>query len=587
MHIVKSKPEPDDLVGLYDYCNALYYSGELDPISDIKWSSRLRRELGKTYIDAENPGGPLIGMRIFKSLSSNPEKLEQVMVHEMAHVRQFQLYLKYNDASYLDECPEEGSRFDSPMHGKYFYESADRINDEFDHLNVRAREDVFISEYMQKRSYLYLLVDIVGADGAKQSIFYYDGKNKDRRIADVRQSLIDIYGGVNLQAVRLYSTSSPVVCVFSRMRMDFSFRKNQVASYYSPESVGKIQEIESVLLDECRFKNIATPIYRSVNAEIYSLRKFRHLPFSEYLLLAIDKVPSLATFKRDNEIQSYAEMIDSGESEVVRLLHAEWKNIKLHEIERCQGFHALMSLLEKSSHAPGVIAHEAMAVWRDFGTRRITQRDFIGVLSANLASSSSITVFEEFKREFISYSSKKDRFFDVGFNASFFIDQDESTFIGVCCLEKLNQGLQVRSADIREYSALWKNPTVEHVMGSGHLMRDLDKIVNEIASNYLDGSNSMVSRSLDGIVSGWAVFVARGISPAQIKTGLAQAVREYMPSKESSRNVHWPQTKEVQKFPDYLSAMIDASISHCYGVSSSAFRIRKEPVKKIDQMELF
>lgn len=586
MHIVKSKPDPDDLIGLYDYCNALYYSGELEPVRDIKWSPKLRRELGKTYIDAANPEAPLIGIRIFKPLAGNQEKLEQVMVHEMAHVRQFQMYLKYKDASYLDEIPQAGYRFDSPMHGRYFFESADRINEEFDHINVCSKEDVYISEYMAKRSYLYLLVDIAGNDGVKQSVFYYDGKNKDRRISDIRQSLIDIYGSVNLKAIKLYATESPAVCVFSRMCKDFTFRRNQVASYYTAESVSKIQDIESNLIDEYRFITVATPVYRRVSAEIYPIRQFRHLPFSEYLLLAIDRVSSLSLFKRENEVQSYAALIESGESEVIRFLHAEWKGVRPNEIERCQGFHVLMTSLEKSGQSPHAIAKCAMAVWRDFGTRRITQRDFIAVIGSSLTAGSSITSYDEFKREFISISSNKSNF-DVGINSSYFIDQDESTFVGVCCLERLNQGLQVRSADIRDYSALWKNPTVEHVLGSEHLRRDIDKIVNEIASSYLEGANSMVSRALDGVVSGWSGFVARGVSPAQIKTGLIQAVSEYLPPSVNARNAHWSQTKRVQLFPEYLSAMIDASISHCYGVSSSAFRKRREMEKKIDQMELF
>lgn len=105
-----------DLNNLFDIYNKKYFENKLEKI-DIVWNNRIYRTIGRYIKYRDNKIKPRIEISK-KYIEYYPEEITNILVHEMIH----------------HKYPEE-------KHSKIFIKEMNRLNIEFEELNIRIKSN--------------------------------------------------------------------------------------------------------------------------------------------------------------------------------------------------------------------------------------------------------------------------------------------------------------------------------------------------------------------------------------------------------------------------------------------------------------
>lgn len=105
-----------DLNKLFDIYNKKYFNGELEKI-EVFWNNRIYRTIGRyiSYKDNKKQGRMEISR---KYIDYYPEEIKNILVHEMIH-----------------------HKFPKEKHSYKFKKEMNRLNNNFEELNIKIRSD--------------------------------------------------------------------------------------------------------------------------------------------------------------------------------------------------------------------------------------------------------------------------------------------------------------------------------------------------------------------------------------------------------------------------------------------------------------
>src|SRR5690554_2011883 len=139
-----------DLWALFDYCNTVYFKGELRPSAgfELRFTRSVRLSGCFTYCLSTHTDW---GIEISRRLQQHPRALVSTLVHEMIHMLAHQRYRDNGDTRLLDEAPVPGRPFVNPGHGDFFITTLERLNKNFPHLGLTVKSTFGDQLYDQSR----------------------------------------------------------------------------------------------------------------------------------------------------------------------------------------------------------------------------------------------------------------------------------------------------------------------------------------------------------------------------------------------------------------------------------------------------
>jgi len=139
-----------DLWALFDYCNTVYFKGELRPSAgfELRFTRSVRLSGCFTYCLSTHTDW---GIEISRRLQQHPRALVSTLVHEMIHMLAHQRYRDNGDTRLLDEAPVPGRPFVNPGHGDFFITTLERLNKNFPHLGLTVKSTFGDHLYDQSR----------------------------------------------------------------------------------------------------------------------------------------------------------------------------------------------------------------------------------------------------------------------------------------------------------------------------------------------------------------------------------------------------------------------------------------------------
>lgn len=557
----------------FDEYNKRFFAQSLLPVDRIYSTSRLRKALGRaTFVSAEGQNRQTIA--ISNTIVNDEQKLKEVMLHEMIHVKRFQDYLRTGDPVYLDEI-DDGSRANfSKGHGKWFYEAVAQIVAQDPSITIRVEDDNYFSENIKRGNFYYFDVSYMRDDGVRRSVFYTDRSTYGKTIDDLRESFEHLYGKQSLISIDLKKTKDPAITNYSRLTSKFDLRKNQVPVHYSDIDLAMISNIKSELIERREFDIDENDFNKSLGSTLVKLRRIKYLSFSDYMLGVVANDNGLKPLLGVNDVTTYINLLESREADL-KAIFSEWKNIKPDEIKRTQLYYEVLS----SEGLGSRFEETAIKALVNFGVNRIKHSDYLSYLRSDTEDRYPYTLLDEsFERlsDLLNNCMQKRAFSSY----ARFIGMDKQSYIAGCVLSRMNDGYRVSKREVNEIENSWLNPTASHVAGSLHLSNNLEQVFSEMLQLYQSKHMSQASRVSDGIVSGWSTFIERGVSPKSIAVELVKQVESII---SENQNVGRRNLVQDPIFINFITASLDASISHCYGGSE----MRKRKNKTELQMDIF
>lgn len=129
---------PDELEGLFHYCNKRYFDDAIHPSPGFRLRVSKSLKLSGCFHYCLGTSTDW-GIDISRRLLDHPRALLSTLVHEMIHMLAHQLYRKSADRKYLDEMPVPGKPFINPGHGAFFLKQQDRLNARYDELQISVK----------------------------------------------------------------------------------------------------------------------------------------------------------------------------------------------------------------------------------------------------------------------------------------------------------------------------------------------------------------------------------------------------------------------------------------------------------------
>lgn len=557
----------------FDEYNKEFFGQSILPIDKIYSTSRFSKALARaTLVSAEGRNRQTIA--ISAAVVNDERKLKEVMLHEMIHVKRFQDYLRTGDSAYLDEIDDGSNPNFSRGHGKWFYDAVSQIVARDPTVVIRAEDDNFFSQNIRRGNFYYFDVLYMRDDGVRRSIFYTDRSTYGKKIDDLKESFEHLYGKQSLISIEFKKTKDPAITNYSRLTSKFDLRKNQVPVHYSDMDLAMIANIKSDLIERREFDIDERDFNKSLGSTLVKLRRIKYLSFSDYMLGVVANDNGLKPFLGVNDVTTYINLIENRESDLKTIFY-EWKNIRPDEIKRTQLYYEVLS----SEGLGSRFEEAAIKALVNFGVNRIKHSDYLSYLRSDTEDRYPYTLLNEsFDR--LSELLKNCMEQRVFSSYARFIGMDKQSYMVGCVLSRMNDGYRVSKKELIEIENGWLNPTASHVAGSLHLSKNMEQVFSEMLQLYQNKQISQASRISDGMVSGWSTFIERGVSPKSIAFELVKQVESII---SRNRNVGRKNLVQDAVFVNFLTASLDASISHCYG--GAEMRKRK---KNTDlQMDIF
>lgn len=561
---------PVDLSVLFEESNQQYFNGELLPIHNLYWSSRLKLMVARASL-IEISGENKITLGLSSHIADDPVRCRSVMAHEQIHVLAYQKYLQTGNEMYLD-LEGGGVEGFTPGHGEFFHRIASVLNSNHPELNIRASDDDYFSVNIKSGSFHFLEIKFSRAEDERMSVFYTDRPIGQRRISDILGSIEDLYGRQSLMSIELLKTKDPIVTNFSRLTSKFDLRKNQVPIHYSKETLALLNNVKSVSLDRVEFEPISNE-KKSLAHTLVQHRKSKHQSFSDYMMSVVGKDGGLSHQLGVTDVSTYMNV----DQETINLIYGEWKAIRSTEIMRSSLYYETLA----HEFMGDEFEESALRTLVTFGVNRIKIPDFLSMIKSDSLERYPITLLEDSLKNLDGVLRRGIRQRELE-SRSLYIGMDKNSYVVGCILSKMNDGFRVSAKDEQEFIANWERPTISNIASSLHVRTNLDLIFSDVLPLYLNKGLTQAGRVFDSIVSGWGTFISRGINPSQI-AGVIQGRLEQI----SLQNKAYGRCSASldSRFKVFTAAMFDSAISHCYG--GGEMRKRRPDKKPNAQMDIF
>lgn len=563
---------------LFTDCNDKYFDGILDDVYEIRWTERLGSALGRTNLEV-NEEGCKIRVHLNGLLRGDPVKLRNVMAHELIHVWQIQMYLRFGDESYLDINSVDPSM---NGHGPYFQDISSELNFNFPELKIVVSDDVLITDYVPNGQFKYLDVTFNKGGEDRRVIFNAPGKS-NLNFRDLKIGLEGIYGKEDLIAIQLCETFDPVVTCFGSLTNRNKFFKRQPPIYFKEDDLLLLRGISPQTISEFAYPKFQKTEL-SHNELLQRFGKFGHLSFIKYLEIVVAGDARLEQYKAVKPDDSFAKMLFDGDCDYLKEIHKSWLSIECASITKLKSFHDFIDDVPLDT-STAKLSGQLIAVVKEFGWRRADKPSFFILLKDCLGEHLSETSIAELLND-LSGKISSPRFFDGERLARGLISLDMPNYIIGNILEKMSDGYVLRTGFFDELSEEWKRPIPQAIARSVLMEKSVRQFSEGVLPAYLSNSPIEMSRKLDIIVASWAGLISRGVAPSAMRTlfvGSVTASNESSHALRQSRS--WPQDKAYSELLTSLPELVDSSLSHCFGVGSKDFRLRKNIDR--NQMGLF
>jgi hypothetical protein len=288
MTILNPSLVPSDIDQLYSFCNDRYFNGELPQEINLEWSPKMFKKLG-IAISRSNILDDNHTIRLSETIRGNKLKSLNIMVHEMLHIKAFDLYEKTGKRFYLD-LDSKASKKNKDVnknHGPTFHKWKDKLNAEYSELNISTKDDENYDDFeVNDKKYYGIYLQFTTVDQQiHHAVFYSDKDFRENEGSDLIDGLKALYGEENILASKTFSTGSHNIKGAGQLTSKGILRKKTAKSSYIPKFINDIALHESTEFNPEMIISRSTE-FEHVNINLRKIANYndknKYLPFSKY-----------------------------------------------------------------------------------------------------------------------------------------------------------------------------------------------------------------------------------------------------------------------------------------------------------------